>query len=39
MFSPFSPDGEWIAYLSTDDRGFQFRKMPVAGGSPVVVTT
>jgi len=31
----FSPDGEWIAYVSVEDG--RFRKMPVTGGSPVVI--
>jgi eukaryotic-like serine/threonine-protein kinase len=31
----FSPDGNWIAYFS----GNELRKVPAAGGSPVILTT
>lgn len=31
----FSPDGEWLAFYSSEDS--QIKKVPVAGGAPVVV--
>jgi dipeptidyl aminopeptidase/acylaminoacyl peptidase len=35
-FPEFSPDGQWIVYF-TDEAPFQLRKIPVTGGTPIVL--